>query len=129
MERRRFIETIASSLLAAPIAADAQQPPNVARIGFLGPTSAFGMASRLEGLRAGLRDLWYAEGKNIVIEFRWAEGNHDRLPDLAAELIRLKVGVLATSGTPATLVVKHATTTVPIVMAASGLPCMVMRPR
>jgi len=120
MERRRFMEVIAGGLLAAPLAAEAQQPPKTPRIGFLGPTSASGMASRLEAFRAGLRDLGYVEGKNIVMESRWAEGNYDRLPDLAAELLRLKVDVLVTAGTPGTLAAKRATATVPIVMAASG---------
>ena len=71
-------------------------------------------------MRAGLRDLGYVEGKNIVIEYRWAEGNYDRLPDLAAELVRLKVDVLVTHGAPGTRAAKRATTTVPIVMATGG---------
>jgi putative ABC transport system substrate-binding protein len=73
-----------------------------------------------EAFRLGLRDLGYVEGKNIVIEFRWAEENYDRLPDLAAELVRLEVDVLVTYGTPGTLVAKRATTTIPIVMVHSG---------
>ena len=82
------------ALIAAPLAANAKQPAKTPRIGFLGPTSASGLASRLEALQAGLRDFGYVEGKNIVIEYRWAEGDYDRLPDLAAELVRLKVDVL-----------------------------------
>ena len=120
MNRRAFLAVVAGGFAGEPLAAGAQQPPKIPRIGFLGPTSASGMASRLEGLRAGLRDLGYEEGKNIVIEYRWAEGEYDRLPDLAAELVRLKVDVLVTAGTPGTLAAKRATTTVPIVMAASG---------
>jgi ABC-type uncharacterized transport system substrate-binding protein len=76
----------------------------------------------LEGLRAGLRDLGYVEGKNIVIEYRSAEGNYDRLPELAAELVRLKPDVLVTSATPGTLAAKQATTTIPIVMVDVGDP-------
>ena len=82
--------------------------------------TAGGYASRVEALRAGLRDLGYVEGKNIVIEYRWADGKYDRLPDLAAELVRINVDVLVTSGTPGVRAAKQATTTIPIVMAASG---------
>jgi putative ABC transport system substrate-binding protein len=92
----------------------------VYRIGFLGTASASAQAKRVEALRAGLRDLGYVEGKNIVIEFRWAEGRSDRLQDLAAELVRLKVDVLVTGGTPGILAAKQATRTIPIVMAGSG---------
>jgi len=120
MERRRFIEVIAGSLLAAPLAAEAQQAANVARIGFLGATSASSWASRVEAFRLGLRDLGYEEGKNIVIEFRWAEEKYGRLPELALALVRLKVDVLVTYGTPGTLAAKRATTTIPIVMVHSG---------
>jgi putative ABC transport system substrate-binding protein len=74
----------------------------------------------VEALRVGLRDLGYIEGRNIVIEFRWAEGKYDRLPNLADELVRLNVDVLVTAGTPGTLTAKRATSTIPIVMAASG---------
>ena len=104
----------------APLASFAQQPTKIFRIGSLGPTAASGYASRIEGLRGGLRDLGYLEGKNIVIEFRWAEGKYDRLPELAAELVRLKVDIIVTSGTPATRAAKGATTTIPIVTAEIG---------
>jgi putative tryptophan/tyrosine transport system substrate-binding protein len=86
-----------------PLAARAQQPASIRRIGFLGVTSASGYRRQLEAFRAGLSDLGYVEGKNIVIEFRWAEGEYDRLPDLAAEWLGLKVDVLVTHGTPGTL--------------------------
>src|SRR5712691_12518074 len=104
----------------APISAKAQpQSGKVYRIGLLGTAS--GQANRVEALRAGLRDLGYVEGKNIVIEYRWADGKYDRLPDLAAELIALKVDVIVTTGgTPPALAAKQATTTIPIVMAGSG---------
>ena len=121
--RRELLIALGAGALAAPLASFAQQQTaKIARIGFLGSESASGYASRVEALRAGLRDLGYVEGKNIVIEFRWAEGKRDRLPDLAAELVRIKVGVLVTHGTPGTRAAKNATTTIPIVMAASGDP-------
>ena len=120
MDRRAFIGTLASGFLVAPLAAEGQQAEKVYRIGYLGNASASAQAKRVESLRAGLRDLGYVEGKNIVIEFRWAEGRYDRLPDLAAELVRLKVDVLVTAGTPGTLAAKQATTTIPIVMVGIG---------
>jgi ABC-type uncharacterized transport system substrate-binding protein len=98
------------------------QPAKVVRIGFLGPNSAASTSSRMESLRAGLRDLGYVEGKNLVIESRWADGNYDRLPDLATELVGLKVDLILTSGTPGTRAAKSATTTIPIIMITSGDP-------
>jgi putative ABC transport system substrate-binding protein len=92
----------------------------VARVGFLGSTFASNWASRVEAFRSGLRDLLYVEGENIVIEFRWADENYDQLADLTAELIRLRVDVLVTYGTPGSLIAKRATTTIPIVMVHSG---------
>ena len=90
------------------------------RIGYLGAETASGETKRLDALRASLRDLGYVEGKNIVIESRWADGSYDRLPALAAELVRLKVDVMVTVGTKGVLGAKHATTTIPIVMQSSG---------
>jgi putative ABC transport system substrate-binding protein len=108
-------------VLAAPLAAFAQQPAaKLYRIGFLGPAAAAGYVSRTDALRDGLRALGYIEGKNVVMEFRWAEGKYERLPQLAAELVRLKVDVIVTSGTPAAKAAKGATTTIPIVMAEIG---------
>jgi len=98
----------------------AQQAGKVPRVGFLGSASASGSAIRVEALRAGLRDLGYVESKNIVIEFRWAEGGYDRLPRLAAELVGLNVDVLVTHGVPGSLAAQQATTTIPIVMANVG---------
>src|SRR5262245_56746316 len=118
MRRRDFITGIAGSAAALPLAARAQQ--KIARIGFLGANSASSWASRLEAFRLGLRDQGYVEGKNIVIEFRWAEEKYDRLPALATELINLNVNVLVTYGTPGTLAAKRATTTIPIVMVYIG---------
>lgn len=102
------------------MATRAQQSAKILRIGFLGSTLAPNWASRVETFRLGLRDLGYVEGENIVIEFRWAEENYDHLAGLAAELIRLKPDVLVTYGTPGSLVLKRATSTIPIVMVHSG---------
>ncbi|MSP98748.1 MAG: ABC transporter substrate-binding protein [Betaproteobacteria bacterium] len=118
--RRKFIVALGAGALTAPFGAYAQQQGKVWRIGFLGSTSALGYAPQLDALRGGLRELGYVEGKNIVIEYRWAEGNFERLPGLAAELARLGVDVIVTHGTPGTRTAKQATTTIPIVMAAIG---------
>ena len=120
MNRRRFLVTSLGGVFAGPLAAQAQQPAKVYRLGYLGNASASAQAKRVESLRAGLSDLGYVEGKNIVFEFRWAEGKFDRLPDLAAELVRLKVDILVTAGTPGALAAKQATTTKPIVMVGIG---------
>jgi ABC-type uncharacterized transport system substrate-binding protein len=108
-------------VLAVAVIAEAQQP-KVVRIVFLGPTSAASNAGRMEALRDGLCDLGYLEGKNLVIESRWAEGKFDQLPDLAAELVRLNVDLILTAGTPGIRAAKNATTTIPVVMVSSGDP-------
>jgi len=120
-DRRRLLVALGAGALAVPLLSFAQQQPaKIPRIGFLGLASASGYASQVEALRAGLHDLGYAEGKNLVIEFRWAEGKYDRLPELATELVRLKVDVIVTHGTPGVRAAKKTTTTIPIVMAAVG---------
>src|SRR5881628_88505 len=121
MNRRAFIST-ALGFLAAPLAVDAQQPGKVARIGVLWQGSSASGPHIREAFRQGLRDLGYVEGQNIVIEYRYAEGKAERLPDLAAELLRLKVDVIVAGGTLAPLAAKHATRTIPIVLAAAGDP-------
>jgi putative tryptophan/tyrosine transport system substrate-binding protein len=104
-----------------PLAANAQLPADkVHRIGLLGSVTAAGYARQLEALRQGLRELGYVEGKNLVIEYRWAEGKYDRLVELAAELVRLKVNLIITHGTPGSRAAKEATSTIPIVIAATG---------
>jgi putative ABC transport system substrate-binding protein len=118
--RRKLLVALGAGALTAPLGSFAQQQGKVWRIGFLGSESASGYAKQVEMLRLGLRELGYAEGKNIVIEFRWAEGKNDRLPDLAADLVRLNVDVIVTHGTPPTHAAKQATGTIPIVMASSG---------
>ena len=120
MQRAVALALAALALIAAPLPAVAQQAAKVPSVGFLGVASAAATARRVEAFRLGLRGSGYTEGKNVVIEFRWADGNYDRLPDLAAELVRLKVDVLVTSGTPGTLAAKRATTAIPIVMAVAG---------
>src|SRR5215467_4419556 len=90
------------------------------RIGFLGLVSAVSHAPRTEAFRAGLRNLGYIEGRNILIEFRWADGHYDRLPELATELVRLNVNVILTHGAAGAVAAKQATTTIPIVIAATG---------
>ncbi len=102
--------------------AQAQQPKKVPRIGYLAVSSAAAHAPRTEGFRQGLRELGYIEGKNIVIEQRYAEGNLDRLPELAAELVRLKVDIIvAAGGINVIRAAKNATKTIPIVMGGSGI--------
>ena len=117
-----FAVALAVNLTLAPPAVEAQtQSEKVYRIGLLGTHSHSSHAKGVEALRAGLRDLGYVEGKNIAIEYRWAEGKYDRLPDLAAELVRLKVDVIVTTGgTPPALVAQQATTTIPIVTTGVG---------
>ena len=119
--RRAFIAT-ATAILVAPLAADAQQAAKVPRIAFLGNSTAALEANLVGPFREGLRDLGYVEGRNILIEYRWAEGKYERFPALIAELIALKVDVIVTAGTPATLAVKKVTTSVPLVMIAVGDP-------
>jgi len=116
MRRREFI-TLLGGAAAWPLAAQAQSL-KVARIGFLGLVSPSSQASRVAAFRAGLRDLGWIEGHNLLIEFRWAEGNYDRLPALAEELLRLNIDVLVTHGAAGALAAKKATSTIPIVITA-----------
>jgi putative tryptophan/tyrosine transport system substrate-binding protein len=116
------LAALALGLLATPLGIAAQPAGRLYRIGFLGGASASGYAALVEAFRLGLRDRGYVEGKNVAIEYRWADGRYDRLPALAAELVRLKVDVIVTQGTPAALAAKQATTTIPIVMAIVGNP-------
>ena len=122
VRRRQFLITT-GALLAAPLRGFAQQPAvTTPRIGFLGVADPVAWAPRLDAFRAGLRDVGYIEGKNIVIEFRFAEGQYDRLPGLAAELVRLKVDVIVTHSVPGALAAKQATATnpIPVVMTNVG---------
>jgi len=112
MDRRGFLGTLAGGLLAAPLAAAAQQPQKIPRIGMLAssPTDPF-----VEAFRQGLRELGYVEGRNISIEYRWVEGRNERLPGFAADLVRLNVDVIVASS-QAAVAAKKATTEIPIVM-------------
>ena len=119
--RRRLVMALGASALASPLASFAQQQPTkIPRLGFLGPTTAAGIATRLEAFRAGLRDLGYVEGRSIYIDYRWAEGDYGRLPALAAELVGINVDVIVTHATNGSRAAKQATTTIPIVIAATG---------
>ncbi len=118
--RRKFL-IAAGALLAAPLAAEAQQAAKVARIGFLAGNLA-AIPHMREAFLQGLRDLGYAEGRNVAIEYRDAEGKLDRLPALAAELVALKVDVIVASGTLAALAAKQATRTLPIVLSPAADP-------
>ena len=112
----------AGALLAVAVTGEAQQPGKMVRIGFLDPSTPSGMAVLVEAFRQELSKLGWIEGKNISIEYRFAEQKTERLPELAADLVRLKVDVILTRATTATLAAKRATTTIPIVMAAAADP-------
>jgi putative ABC transport system substrate-binding protein len=122
MNRRAFTTLLCGAAVAWPIAARAQQAGKVHRIGVLETISTTLNVANFYALREGLRQLGYAEGQNLVIEYRSADGRDDRFPGLARELLALKVDVIVTRGTPAAKAVKNATSTVPVVMMASGDP-------
>ena len=122
--RRRLIVALGAGGLAAPFSSFAQQQGKVWRVGFLAPRHVDFVDSDYyySSFRPGMRELGYVDGKNLVIEWRSAEGNNERLPGLAAELVQLKVDVIVTAGTPATSAAQKATATIPIVMGAVGDP-------
>jgi putative ABC transport system substrate-binding protein len=122
VRRREFIRLLGGAAAAWPLEARGQPFGKTYRIGFLGVTAEAVYGRQVDALRTGLRRLGYEEGKNIVIEYRWAEGSYDRLPELAAELVKLNVDVLVTHSTPGSRAAKQATSTIPIVMAAVGDP-------
>jgi len=120
MNRRAFLTALSGRLLAAPLAAEAQQAAKIARIGYLALNRAAG-PHRHEAFLQGLRDLGYVEGRNLVMEYRDAEGKSERLPALAAELVALKVDVIvAGGGAQAAVAAKQATRTLPIVFASTA---------
>jgi putative tryptophan/tyrosine transport system substrate-binding protein len=121
MDKRSITFAVSALLFALCIGAEAQQA-KVARIGFLGNSTSELEANLIGPFREGLRELGYIEGKNIAIEWRWAEGKYERFPGLIAELIGSKAELIVTAGTPASLAVKKATTTIPLVMIAVGDP-------
>ncbi|MBI1892794.1 MAG: ABC transporter substrate-binding protein [Candidatus Rokubacteria bacterium] len=116
------IVTLILGTLLAPLTADTQEPAKILRIGVLQGGSPSASARLDEVFRQALRDLGYVEGQNIAVEQRWAEGRFDRLPNLAAELIRLQVSVIVAGGDPVILAAKQATSTIPIVMSSVGDP-------
>src|SRR5438309_4233742 len=122
MKRKITVITICSVLFALCFTVEAQQTTKVPRIGYLTGATPVGQAARVEAFRQGLRELGYIEGKNIVVEYRYAEEKLDRLPALATELVRLKVDVIVTGGSGNTRAAKAATNTVPIVMAQDSDP-------
>ncbi|MDR6861018.1 ABC transporter substrate-binding protein [Variovorax guangxiensis] len=126
MDRRTFIARVAFGLVAAPMTFHAQPAGNVRRIGYLapGPSSPADAAGirALQAFRQGMRELRWVEGQNIVINYRFAEGKFDRLPALAAELVRLNVELIVATTTPAAAAAKNATATIPIVMVSVGDP-------
>ena len=122
MERRAFITLVGGAMAAWPLAVGAQLTATLPRLGFLTAGTAAVGSPGLPALIESLRQLGWIEGKTIVIEYRYAENRNDRLPELAAELVRLKVDVIAAAGTLAALAAKHATATIPIVMTSAGDP-------
>jgi len=122
VDRRTFITGVGSGLLASPLAAEAQPAEKVYRVGFLGTATPSLMSAWLTAFREGLRERGYVEGKNIAMEYRWGEGKPERFPGLAAELVKLKVDLILTSGSQAVRAVQHVTTTIPIVMAVIENP-------
>jgi putative tryptophan/tyrosine transport system substrate-binding protein len=137
MKRREFVGAVGLAAAAAiwPRAGRAQSSSaRIPRIGFLGLPSADSLPKRTEAFRAGLRDLGYHEGQDLIVEYRWADSKYDRLPALLAELIALKVDLIVTHGTPGVMAAKQATSTIPVVIAvvgdavASGLVASLARP-
>ena len=134
MDRRRFLLTSMAGVLAAPFAAEAQQAGQVARIGVLLALAREQMSHLVKAFEDGLRDLGYVPGRNVVIESRFADGKLERLPQLAQDLVRLRVDVIVTGSNPHVIAAKQATTTIPIVMVyvrdpvGAGLVASVSRP-
>jgi len=120
--RRAFLGTLAGSLLAAPLGGGAQQPGRVPRIGWLGGPTRESAQPFVRAFQQGLRDLGWVEGQNIAIEWRFAGGRAERLPDLAAELVRLRVDLIVVPSAPPALAAKNATKTIPLVTVGSGDP-------
>jgi len=120
MERRALVFAAGMSLLAVPLRVVAQQPQRIPRVGYLFSFTPAEGRHLWEACRRGLRELGYVEGQNILLEPRWADGRHERLPELAAELVRLKVDVVVSAATPASRAAKAATSSIPIVIVAVG---------
>jgi ABC transporter substrate binding protein len=122
MNRREFITLLGGAAAAWPLAAGAQQPGRLPTIGFLGANTLAAQAYWTAPFVQRLRDLGWIEGRTVAIEYRWAEGRNERAAEIAAELVRLKVDVIITSGTTNVVAAKQATSTIPIVFAAAADP-------
>ncbi len=122
MDRRAFLGTLAGGLLAAPLAAEAQQPGKVSRVGYLGNGLPTQSAHMRDAFRQGLRELGWVEGLNVSIEYRWADGHLERLPALAAELLRTPVDLFLVAGGAGVRAARQASRTMPIVSAITGDP-------
>jgi putative ABC transport system substrate-binding protein len=122
IDRRTFLASLSLSVLAAPLAAEAQQPVKLPRIGVLFASTPAATSHLLDGLRQGLREQGYVEGQHIILESRYGQAGTERISDVAAELVRLKVDVLVAATDPATAALKQQTQTIPIVMANSTDP-------
>src|SRR5260370_11204930 len=123
MRRREFISLlggVATASIARPVPLSAQQVGKIYRVGMLETVPAAQSPTNFDALRKGLRDLGYIDGRNLIIEYRSADGRAERFPDLASELVRLKVDLIVTRGTPAAEAAKNATETIPLVMATMG---------
>ncbi len=125
MKRRVFVSAVGMGLLAAPLRLAAQQPKRVPRVGYLFSFTPAEAKHLWEACRQGLRELGYVEGQNIALEPRWADGGYERLPELAAELVRLNVDVIVSAATPASRAAKAVTSSIPIVIVAVADPVKV----
>src|SRR5271166_6168508 len=121
MKRREFI-TLLGGAVAWPIAARAQQPAKLPTIGFLGQSTRSASSEWVAAFTQRLRELGWIENRTVAIDYRWGEGREERFADIAAEFVRLKVDVIVTSGTPAVLASKQATSVIPIIFATAGDP-------